>query len=102
MSDTCTVTVPVPPLSLAFGQDTYQANIMGSADVSCTLKVNGSPVSGETVTFSYDMFGPYSETQTTDSNGVATCTVNIVEGAGTWPVTATYESATATCNVIWE
>ena len=101
VSDTCTVTVPAPAYSLQFSQSTYEASMFGEVTISCTLTGNGSPVSGETVTFTWmDLGDPYTATATTDSNGVATKQINVMDS--TVVITATYGTATATCNVTHE
>ena len=98
MSDTCTVTIPAPSYSLAFSQSTYYADF-GDVAVSCTLTSGGTPVSGATVTFTYtNTLGPQTATSSTNVNGVANKYL-YVEGSET-TVTATYETATATCTVI--
>ena len=98
VSDTCTVTVPAPSYSLAFSQDTYTYTWEDdNVTVSCTLTSGGTPVSGETITFSYTAMGlPFSETAITNSNGVATLTIDY---PGDTTVTATYQGASASCTV---
>lgn len=98
---TATVTYEQSSYSLAFSQDTYTVDMLGNASVSCTLKQSNTPMSGETITFTYDNFGlPISVTATTNSSGVATYTFNEYD----FPllpatVTATYSGATATCTI---
>ncbi len=101
VSDTCTVTVPAPSYSLAFSQSTYYADF-GDVAVSCTLTSGGTPVSGATITFSYqDLLGPETTTATTNANGVANAGI-YSDVFGEFTVTATYENASATCTVINE
>ena len=91
--------VPVPPLSLVFSQDSYQADEFGTAEVSCTLTEGGTPISGETITFTWDPgFGTQTETGTTNANGVANANIWFLD-FWTCTVTATYENVTATCTV---
>ena len=98
---TVPVTYEQSSYSLAFSQDTYEASMFGDVTISCTLTDNGSPVSGETVTFTWmDLGDPYTATATTDSNGVATKQINVMDS--TVVITATYGTATATCNVTHE
>ena len=101
VSDTCTVTVPAPSYSLAFSQSTYQADMFGGADISCTLTSGGTPVSGETVTFTWSDSGiPMEDTATTGNDGVASYYIGFLD-FGNFIITATYGSATATCTVIY-
>ena len=83
--------------SLAFSQDTYTYSFLELyVTVSCTLTDGGTPMSGETVTFSYVSSGfPVTETKTTNSNGVATLTVEAMDTT----ITATYQGVTAICTV---
>ena len=100
VSDTCTVTVPAPSYSLVFSQSTYYADF-GDVEVSCTLTSGGTPVSGATVTFTWQgSFGPETATASTNANGVAEKWLFVNSGETT--VTATYGTATATCTVIDE
>jgi len=102
VSDTCTVTVPTASYSLAFSQSTYITDMMMGVDVSCTLTNGGTPVSGETVTFSWDdiISGPQSVTATTNNMGVATHHFEYWDITG-YPIsiTATYQGASATCTI---
>ena len=102
VSDTCSVTVPGPAYSLQFSQDTYISLFFDDVTVSCTLKEGNAPMSGETVTFSYEgAFGPESVTATTNSSGVANYTFSSFDFS-TLPatVTATYQGVTATCTIV--
>ena len=84
---------PEHSYALAFSQDTYPYS-----PISVTLTNNGSPVSGETITFTWTESGlPGSTTATTNSNGVASATIFNLD---TVTVTATYGDATATCTVM--
>ena len=99
VSDTCTVTVPA--YSLAFSQDTYTIETMGDVTISCTLKNGNTPMSGETVTLTWNAMGAsFSENVTTGSNGVASYTFDYFDG-GPYPVTltATSHGASATCTI---
>ena len=102
VSDTCSVTVPGPAYSLSFSQDTYISPFFGDVTISCTLKEGNTPMSGETVTFSYEgYFGPESVTATTNSSGEATYTLsglNFPSFPAT--VTASYQGVTATCTIV--
>jgi len=74
---------------------------MTSATVSCTLTNGGTPMSGETVTFSWENFGQIeSTTVTTNSSGVATKSFNYFD-IDMYPVTitATYQGVTTTCTI---
>ena len=103
VSDTCTVTVPAPAYSLQFSQDTYIIDPMSLDEftISCTLKEGNTPMSGETITFTYEgIFGPESVTATTNSSGVA----NYTFGSYDFPslpatLTASYQGVTATCTI---
>ena len=99
VSDTCTVTVPAHNYSLQFSQDTYVDSGFG-ASLRCTLTDNGTPVSGETVKFTWFEGGlSLSDYATTNSNGVAAKTITVMNNTA---ATATYEDATATCTIIYD
>ena len=86
--------------SLAFSQDTYIIDFLGCT-VSCTLTDDGTPLSGETVTFSWESLGSTSTaTATTNSSGVATQGFDYFD-FDSFPttVTATYNTASATCTI---
>ena len=97
---TATVTYQTSSYSLAFSQNTYTITMMSPAVVSCTLTSGGTPVSGETITFSWEGFEPMSSTATTNSSGVATKSFNYLD-LEMYPafVTATYDTASATCTI---
>ena len=100
VSDTCTVTVPVANYTLQFSQDTYTVDMINGVTVSCTLTNGGTPMSGETITFTYPgLLEPETVTATTNSNGVAS---HHFEG---WEInegtlTATYQGVTTTCTIV--
>ena len=75
--------------------------LFGSVTVSCTLTNGGTPVSGGSITFSYEgMLGPESITANTNSNGVATHTFSDeLGGLPPYTITATYQGASATCTI---
>ena len=88
---TATVTYEPVSYSLAFSQSTYTYDLMDDEVVlSCTLKNGNTPMSGETITFNYQVLGPETGTATTNSNGVATYTVYGMDLSDE-TVTATYE-----------
>ena len=98
---TATVTYSQASYSLAFSQDTYTIPILGDVTVSCTLSEGGTPMSGETVTFSWEFLGGTSTvTATTNSSGVATHSFDSIDFE-IFPatVTATYSGVTATCTI---
>lgn len=78
---------------IAFDQSSYTAT-GGSVTISCTLQQNYQVLSGATVTFTATGI---SQTATTDSNGVATTTINNLSSDVT--ITATYQNVTDTCTV---
>ena len=80
--------------ALAFSSATYQTDSNGDVTVSVTLTDDGSPVSGQTVSFS-DGSSVY--TGITNNSGVATCTLNYLNN-GT--VTASYSNASAIASVV--
>ena len=87
--------------SLAFSQDTYITDMLDGVTVSCTLTDDGTPLSGETVTFSWESLGSTSTvTATTNSSGVATHSFEYFDFTS-FPatVTATYDTASATCTI---
>ena len=97
---TATVTYQSGSYSLAFSQDTYIIDFLGCT-VSCTLTDDGTPVSGETVTFSWVNSGATETvTATTNSSGVATHGFDYFD-FGSFPttVTATYDTASDTCTI---
>ena len=99
---TATVTYQTTTYSLAFSQSTYTTEMFDGVTVDCTLTNGGTPVSGETVTFSFtSMLGPNSVTATTNSNGVATHFFDYFD-FDSFPttVTATYDTASATCTIV--
>ena len=97
---TATVTYEPVSYSLAFSQSTYTYDFIDDEVVlSCTLKNGNTPMSGETITFNYQTFGPETGTATTNSNGVATYTVYGMDLSDE-TITATYEGVTATCRVV--
>ncbi len=101
VSDTCTVTVPAPAYSLQFSQSTYTFDRFGDVTVSCTLKEGNTPLSGETVTFSWlGEFGPDSYNVTTNGSGVAECPFSSYDFSS-FPatVTATYQGVSTTCTI---
>ena len=103
VSDTCSVTVPGPAYSLQFSQDTYTYYFMDpEVTVSCTLKNGNTPLSGETITFTYQAgLGPESFTKVTNSNGITSFTMyGDVMYAPT--LTASYQGVTATCTIVEE
>lgn len=98
---TAPVTYEQSSYSLAFSQSTYTLDMFGEADVSCTLKNGNTPMSGQTITFSWEgVFGPQSATATTNSSGVAALPFSD-SSFSSLPatVTATYSGATATCTI---
>jgi len=100
-SATATVTYQGSSYSLAFSQNTYIITLMSPVVVSCTLTSGGTPVSGETITFSWEGWdGPMSVTAGTNSNGVASQGFDYLDFES-FPatVTATYDTASATCTV---
>jgi hypothetical protein len=71
---------------------TYTGDTTAGAGTTATLSaklvdVNGNPLSGKTVTLG---FGQSSCTATTNASGVATCTVTVVDGPGSYPITASF------------
>ena len=99
---TATATLTYSPVTYAlqFSQDTYTLDMMSGVTVSCTLTDGGTPMSGETITFTYDgAFGPDTVTATTNSNGVAS---HHFDGWDINPgtLTATYQGVTATCTIV--
>ena len=98
---TATVTYEPVSYSLAFSQSTYTVPLGDTVTVSCTLTNGGTPMSGETVTFTYEGYlGPESVTATTNSSGVATYTFDYFS-ISFYPttVTATYQGVTAICTL---
>ena len=102
VSDTCTVTVPAPAYSLQFSQDTYISLLFDDVTVSCTLKEGNTPMSGETITFSYEsMLGPESVTATTNSSGVANYTFSSFDFSSLpATLTAEYQGVSTTCTIV--
>ena len=99
---TATLTYSQVTYTLQFSQDTYTVAMLDGVTVSCTLTNGGTPMSGETITFTYDgTFGPETVTATTNVSGVATKWFEYFD-FGTFPVTvtATYQGVTATCSVV--
>ena len=99
---TATVTYEQASYSLAFSQSTYTCDMMDGVTVSCTLKDGDTPMSGETVTFSWESLGSTSTvTATTNSSGVATQSFDYFDFES-FPatVTATYQGVTATCTIV--
>jgi len=100
---TATVTYQSTTYSLTFSNSSYQADLFNGTTVSCTLTDDGTPLSGETVTFSWDdiISGPQSVTATTNNIGVATHHFGYWDITG-YPIsiTATYSTASATCTII--
>ena len=94
---TATVTYQTTNYSLAFSQSTYYIPFLEEGvNVSCTLTDNGTPVSGQTITFNWRESGiSQSTTATTNSNGVAT---TFIETYGT-TLTAIYQTASASCTI---
>ena len=94
---TVPITYEQSSYSLAFSQSTYYIPFLEEGvDVSCTLTDNGTPVSGQTITFNWNEFGfPQSTTATTNSNGVATTFI----GTSGTTLTAIYQTASATCTI---
>ena len=78
--------------------------MLDGVTVSCTLTDDGTPLSGETVTFSWEFFGGTNTvTATTNSSGVATQSFEYFDFES-FPVTvtATYSGVTATCTIVEE
>ena len=98
---TATVTYQTTNYSLAFSQSTYTSDMFGDVSVSCTLKNGNTPMSGQTITFSWEgVFGPQSGTPTTNSSGVAALAFSDSDFSSLpATVTATYSGATATCTI---
>ena len=97
---TATVTYQTISYSLAFSQDTYYIPMFGSGNISCTLTNGGTPMSGETVTLTWEMYGvPMSDTATTNSSGVATYELWGADFEFPATVTASYQGVTATCTI---
>jgi hypothetical protein len=74
---------------------TYTGATSGATGSSATLSATltdaaGNPLSGETVTLA---LGTLSCTDKTDTKGNASCNVIVAQGAGTYPVSATFASA---------
>ncbi len=99
---TATVTYEQASYSLAFSQDTYTVDMLDGVTVSCTLKDGNTPMSGETVTFSWEFLGgTQSVTATTNGSGVATHTFEYIDfDSLPATVTATYSGVTATCTIV--
>ena len=97
---TAPVTYEQASYSLAFSQDTYTYDFMDPAvTVSCTLKNGNTPLSGETITFTYQgSLGHISFTKVTDSNGITSFTIYGDEMAAP-TLTATYHGVTTTCTI---
>ena len=98
---TATVTYQTSSYSLAFSHSTYIIEMFDSVTVSCTLTNGGVAMSGETVTFSWQNAGLIQTvTATTNSSGVATQTFDYFDFSS-FPitVTATYNTASATCTI---
>ena len=94
---------PTPTgLNLSFNSSTYTiTDFFDGVTVSCTLTGDGNPMSGETVTFSWENLGlPASVTAITNSSGVATTSFDYFS-FDEYPatVTATYGTATDTCTI---
>ena len=75
--------------------------MFGETSVICTLKNGNTPMSGQTITFSWEgLFGPRSATATTNSSGVAIVALSDSEFSSLpATVTATYSGTTATCTI---
>ena len=84
---------PVSSDSLEFAQSTYTAS-NGACTISCTLTMNGTVASNETVTLTGTDGSDYSAT--TDSNGVATF---ILIGKGNITYTASSNNLSDSCLV---
>ena len=87
--------------SLAFSQSTYEASFDG-VTISCTLKDGDTPMSNETIAFSYETWlGPLSVSAVTNSSGVTTYTFGSYDFTD-FPttLTATYQGATTTCTIV--
>lgn len=99
---TATVTYSPVAYTLQFSQDTYTLDMFGEVSVSCTLKQSNTPMSGETITFTYEgLMGPLSVTAPTNSSGVATYPFSEFDfGSLPATVTATYGGVTATCTIV--
>ena len=82
-----------PTNILAFGQSTYTAS-NGACTINCTLTLNCSVASGETVTLTGTDGSDYSAT--TDSNGVATF---VLIGEGNITYTASFNNLSDSCLV---
>ena len=80
--------------ALVFSSATYQTDSSGDVTVSVTLTDNGSPVSGQTVSFSD---GTSLYTGITNNSGIATLTLSGLTSNVT--VTASFESVTDTCTI---
>ena len=99
---TATVTYQTTSYSLAFSQSTYTTEMFDGVTVSCTLTDGSTPMTGETITFSWnDALGPMSVTATTGTGGIATYYFDYWE-IGSYPmtITATYQGVTATCTIV--
>ena len=82
-----TLIVTMAPTTIVYTGDT-QTRGGQTATLSATLTdQNGNPVGGELVTFS---FGSVHCQSTTNLNGVASCTVTVVDAPGSYTVTASF------------
>lgn len=96
-----TSTAPVSSYNLTFSQSTYTCDMTDGVTVSCTLNNGNTPVSGATITLSWEYLGsPQTVNITTNSSGVATHTFDYFDFES-FPatLTATYSGATATCTI---
>ena len=93
-SVTATCNVIALGYSIHFSQSDYVGS-NGTVVLTCTLLNSGEPVNDVTITLNGSDSSSY--TCTTDSNGVATKTINSSSGILTF--TATYNNVSDTCNV---
>jgi hypothetical protein len=81
------LTVTQVPTATTYNGDTT-ASSGKQATLSATLvDVNGQPLAGKSVTIS---FGSSTCTATTDATGFASCKVTVVDGSGSYPITASF------------
>jgi adhesin/invasin len=85
------VTIAEGTIEISASQNKIGAGSSMNSTVTVTIRLNGSPVIGEPVTFATTLGNLSSTSETTDANGVANVTLNPEAGTGTANVTATWQ-----------